>query len=103
MLDFVDSPSVQKPKTTNPPKLPKAAPDLQLPSVTVSPGQALQFVLKLSLPPNTKLAEEAPSSWFFTSEGKKNFAKSQHMYAIQFITTQSVLSKVILLQHVDFE
>ncbi|XP_070608773.1 NHL repeat-containing protein 2 isoform X2 [Erythrolamprus reginae] len=53
------------------PRLPKSAPQFQLPSLTVSPGQALQFVLMLNLPPNTKLTEEAPSTWFFTAEGNE--------------------------------
>ncbi|XP_062988766.1 NHL repeat-containing protein 2 [Elgaria multicarinata webbii] len=70
-VDTVDSHCVQKTNMANIPKLPKSAPVLQLPSLTVSPGQALHFTLKLSLPPNTKLTEEAPSSWFLTSEGSE--------------------------------
>lgn len=71
-LDTVDAPSVQKTDMAKLPKLPKSAPNLLLPSLTVNPGQALQFMLKLSLPPNSKLTEEAPSAWFLTTEGKES-------------------------------
>ncbi|KAH0623735.1 hypothetical protein JD844_006828 [Phrynosoma platyrhinos] len=70
-VDAVNSQNVQKTDMAKIPKLPKSAPNLQLPSLTVSPGQALQFALKLSLPQNTKLTKEAPSSWFLTSEGSE--------------------------------
>ncbi|KAJ6669051.1 hypothetical protein lerEdw1_007860 [Lerista edwardsae] len=71
-LDIVDAPSVQKMDTAKLPKLPKSSPNLQLPSLIVNPGQALQFMLKLSLPPNSKLTAEAPSAWFLTTEGKES-------------------------------
>lgn len=53
------------------PKLPKSAPNIQLPSLTVSPGQTLQFLLRLSLPEDSELNEEAPNSWFLTAEGEE--------------------------------
>lgn len=68
--DVPDNLPVQKDKITNLPKLPKSAPVLQLPSLTVAPGQTIQFLLKLTLPPDSKLNEEAPNSWFITAEGK---------------------------------
>lgn len=54
----------------NLPRLPKSAPNIQLPSLTVAPGQTIQFLLKLTLPLDSKLNEEAPSAWFITAEGK---------------------------------
>lgn len=68
--DVPDNLPVQKDKITHLPKLPKSAPKVQLPSLTVAPGQTIQFLLKLTLPPDSKLNEEAPSSWFITAEGK---------------------------------
>ncbi|XP_053245128.1 NHL repeat-containing protein 2 isoform X1 [Podarcis raffonei] len=90
--DIQDGPSVQKTDKTKLPKLPKSAPNLQLPSLTVSPGQALQFALKLSLPPNTKLTEEAPSSWFLTSEGSEWLLHEQDTYGeIEDICKQPII------------
>nr|XP_034989105.1 NHL repeat-containing protein 2 isoform X2 [Zootoca vivipara] len=90
--DTQDGPSVQKTDTTKLPKLPKSAPNLQLPSLTVSPGQELQFALKLSLPPNTKLTEEAPSSWFLTSEGSEWLLHEQDTYGeIEDICKQPII------------
>ncbi|NXE07046.1 NHLC2 protein, partial [Lophotis ruficrista] len=66
--DVPDNLPVQKDKITNLPKLPKSAPNVQLPSLSVAPGQTIQFLLKLTLPPDSKLTEEAPSSWFITAE-----------------------------------
>ncbi|KAL7990601.1 hypothetical protein Chor_014031 [Crotalus horridus] len=70
-VDSINRGSVKMSDKAELPKLPKSAPHFQLPSLTVSPGQALQFVLMLNLPPNTNLTEEAPSSWFFTAEGNE--------------------------------
>lgn len=70
MCDVPDNLPAQKDKVTNLPKLPKSAPNVQLPSLTVAPGQTIQFLLKLTLPPDSKLNEEPPSSWFITAEGK---------------------------------
>lgn len=70
VCDVPDNLPVQKDKITNLPKLPKSAPVLQLPLLTVAPGQTIQFLLKLTLPPDSKLNEEAPNSWFITAEGK---------------------------------
>ncbi|XP_025973250.1 NHL repeat-containing protein 2 isoform X2 [Dromaius novaehollandiae] len=66
--DVPDHLSVQRDEIANLPKLPKSAPNIQLPSLTVTPGQTIQFLLKLTLPPETKLNEEAPNSWFITAE-----------------------------------
>ncbi|KFP83276.1 NHL repeat-containing protein 2, partial [Apaloderma vittatum] len=66
--DVPDNQPVQTNKLTNLPKLPKSAPNVQLPSLTVAPGQTIQFLLKLTLPPDSKLNEEAPSAWFITAE-----------------------------------
>ncbi|CAM5157519.1 unnamed protein product [Natator depressus] len=78
MFDVVDHPFVQNNKTANIPKLPKSAPNIQLPSLTVTPGQTLQFLLRLSLPANMKLTEEAPSSWFLTAEGNEWLLQGQN-------------------------
>ncbi|KAM6090491.1 NHL repeat-containing protein 2 isoform 3-T3 [Theristicus caerulescens] len=66
--DVPDNLPVQKDKITSLPKLPKSAPNVQLPSLSVAPGQTIQFLLKLTLPPDSKLNEEAPNSWFITAE-----------------------------------
>ncbi|XP_074015167.1 NHL repeat-containing protein 2 isoform X3 [Numenius arquata] len=66
--DVPDNLPLQKDKIKNLPKLPKSAPNIQLPSLTVAPGQTIQFLLKLTLPPDSKLNEEAPNSWFITAE-----------------------------------
>ncbi|XP_075573896.1 NHL repeat-containing protein 2 isoform X3 [Pelecanus crispus] len=68
VCDVPDNLPAQKDKITNLPKLPKSAPNVQLPSLTVAPGQTIQFLLKLTLPPDSKLNEEAPNSWFITAE-----------------------------------
>lgn len=68
--DVPDNLPVQRERMTSLPKLPKSASNVQLPSLTVAPGQTIQFLLKLTLPPDSKLNEEAPNSWFITAEGK---------------------------------
>nr|XP_058154343.1 NHL repeat-containing protein 2 isoform X2 [Dasypus novemcinctus] len=50
------------------PKLPKSAPNIRLSLVTASPGQTLQFKLRLDLPSKTKLTEGVASCWFLTAE-----------------------------------
>ncbi|XP_061228728.1 NHL repeat-containing protein 2 isoform X1 [Neopsephotus bourkii] len=67
--DVPDNLPVQRERMTSLPKLPKSAPNVQLPSLTVAPGQTINFLLKLTLPPDSKLNEEAPNSWFITAEG----------------------------------
>ncbi|XP_020635571.3 NHL repeat-containing protein 2 isoform X1 [Pogona vitticeps] len=85
-MDAIDS------GTTKIPKLPKSSPKLQLPSLTVSPGQAVQFTLKLSLPSNTKMTEEAPSSWFLMSEGSEWLFHEQNTFGeIEDISKQPVI------------
>lgn len=68
--DVTDHPAAQKDQTANLPKLPKSAPNIQLPSLSAAPGQTIQFLLKLTLPPDSELNEEAPNAWFITAEGK---------------------------------
>uniref|UniRef100_A0A671KPI2 NHL repeat-containing protein 2-like n=1 Tax=Sinocyclocheilus anshuiensis TaxID=1608454 RepID=A0A671KPI2_9TELE len=53
------------------PKLPKSAPVLTMPSITVSSGQSVTLFLKLALPTGTKLTEEAPSFWSLSAEGNE--------------------------------
>ncbi|EMP39039.1 NHL repeat-containing protein 2 [Chelonia mydas] len=113
MFDVVDHPFVQNNKTANIPKLPKSAPNIQLPSLTVTPGQTLQFLLRLSLPANMKLTEEAPSSWFLTAEGNEWLLQGQNpsgeiedislqpLITLQlpssFLSSEAVLSIKVLL------
>ncbi|XP_032631047.1 NHL repeat-containing protein 2 [Chelonoidis abingdonii] len=93
IFDDVDRPFVQNNKTANIPKLPKSAPNIQLPSLTVIPGQTLQFLLRLSLPANTKLTEEAPSSWFLTAEGNEWLLQGQNPSGeIEDISHQPLIS-----------
>ncbi|KAM6306256.1 NHL repeat-containing protein 2 [Aegotheles albertisi] len=77
--DVPDNLPVQKDKTANLPKLPKSAPNIQLPSLTVAPGQTIQFLLKLTLPPDSKLNEEAPSAWFITAEDNTWLLQGQYL------------------------
>lgn len=65
----------EKQKTV--PKVPKSAPHIGLPPVTVHPGQALQLRLKLQLPPGAKLTEGAPSCWFLEAEGNEWLLQEQ--------------------------
>ncbi|XP_074855217.1 NHL repeat-containing protein 2 isoform X2 [Carettochelys insculpta] len=93
IFDVVDHPFVQNNKTANIPKLPKSAPNIQLPSLTVTPGQTLQFLLKLSLPANTKLTEEASSSWFLTAEGNEWLLQGQNPSGeIEDISRQPIIA-----------
>lgn len=72
----VDGPSLaEKPKTL--PKLPKSAPGIRLSPVAASPGQTLQFKLRLDLPSGTKLTEGASSCWFLSAEGNEWLLQGQ--------------------------
>ncbi|XP_036191820.1 NHL repeat-containing protein 2 isoform X2 [Myotis myotis] len=74
----VDGPFlVEKVEKQTVPKLPKSAPAVQLPPVAASPGQTLQFQLRLDLPSGTKLTEGAPSCWFLTAEGNEWLLQGQ--------------------------
>uniref|UniRef100_A0A9J7ZJX1 NHL repeat-containing protein 2 n=1 Tax=Cyprinus carpio carpio TaxID=630221 RepID=A0A9J7ZJX1_CYPCA len=110
------------------PKLPKSAPVLTMPSITVSSGQSVTLFLKLALPTGTKLTEEAPSFWSLSAEGfrdqlailgddprinKQFLYASQHTVNPSFYLTLSIsLSffsiiisaspSVRLLQHLSF-
>nr|XP_009305038.3 NHL repeat-containing protein 2 [Danio rerio]XP_021336040.1 NHL repeat-containing protein 2 [Danio rerio] len=53
------------------PKLPKSAPVLAMPSISISSGQSVTLLLKLALPAGTKLTEEAPSFWSLSAEGNE--------------------------------
>ncbi|OXB62006.1 hypothetical protein ASZ78_006713 [Callipepla squamata] len=66
--DVTDDTAVQKNQTANLPRLPKSAPNIQLPPLSAAPGQIIHFLLKLTLPPDSKLNEEAPNAWFITAE-----------------------------------
>ncbi|XP_007939780.1 NHL repeat-containing protein 2 [Orycteropus afer afer] len=59
------------------PRLPKSAPNVSLCPVTASPGQTLQFKLRLDLPSGTKLTEGVPSCWFLTTEGNEWLSQGQ--------------------------
>uniref|UniRef100_A0A8C2PJX9 NHL repeat-containing protein 2 n=1 Tax=Capra hircus TaxID=9925 RepID=A0A8C2PJX9_CAPHI len=72
----VDGPCLaEKPKTL--PKLPKSAPGIRLSPVAASPGQTLQFKLRLDLPSGTKLTEGASSCWFLSAEGNEWLLQGQ--------------------------
>ncbi|XP_011357623.1 NHL repeat-containing protein 2 [Pteropus vampyrus] len=73
---IVDGPFlVEKQKTV--PILPKSAPAIRLPPVAASPGQTLQFKLRLDLPSGTKLTEGAPSCWFLTAKDNEWLLQGQ--------------------------
>ncbi|NWV39695.1 NHLC2 protein, partial [Grantiella picta] len=90
--DVPDNLPVQKDKITNLPRLPKSAPNVQLPSLTVAPGQTIQFLLKLTLPPDSKLNEEAPSAWFITAEDNTWLLQGQCLTGeIKDVSCQAVI------------
>ncbi|XP_023571231.1 NHL repeat-containing protein 2 isoform X2 [Octodon degus] len=72
----VDGPLLlEKPKTA--PRLPKSAPAVKLPPVSVCPGQTLQFRLRLEFPSGAKLTEGAPSCWFLSADGNEWLLQGQ--------------------------
>ncbi|XP_015722779.1 NHL repeat-containing protein 2 [Coturnix japonica] len=91
--DVTDHPSVQKDQIANLPKLPKSAPNIQLPSLSAAPGQTIQFLLKLTLPPDSKLNEEAPNAWFITAEDNNTWLlQGQHLSGeIKDVSCQTVI------------
>lgn len=72
---MVDGPILAEKRTL--PKLPKSAPGIRLSPVAASPGQTLQFKLRLDLPSGTKLTEGAPSCWFLSAEGMTVISQMQ--------------------------
>ncbi|XP_074446339.1 NHL repeat-containing protein 2 [Larus michahellis] len=90
--DVPDNLPLQKDKIKNLPKLPKSAPNIQLPSLTVAPGQTIQFLLKLTLPPDAKLNEEAPNSWFITAEDNTWLLQGQCLSGeIKDVSSQTII------------
>ncbi|XP_014164357.1 NHL repeat-containing protein 2 [Geospiza fortis] len=90
--DVPDNLPVQKDKITNLPRLPKSAPNIELPSLTVAPGQTIQFLLKLTLPLDSKLNEEAPSAWFITAEDNAWLLQGQCLTGeIKDVSCQTVI------------
>ncbi|XP_012670004.2 NHL repeat-containing protein 2 isoform X2 [Clupea harengus] len=76
--DFVDVASTTAaapPRKT--PKLPKSAPVVEMPPLTVAPGQTISMELSLALPEGTKLTEDAPSFWSLSAEGSDWLLESQ--------------------------
>uniref|UniRef100_A0A6Q2Z540 NHL repeat containing 2 n=1 Tax=Esox lucius TaxID=8010 RepID=A0A6Q2Z540_ESOLU len=59
------------------PKLPKSALKVNMPLLTVSPGQTVNMKLVLSLPEGTKLTKEAPSFWILSAEGNEWLLESR--------------------------
>ncbi|XP_037659921.1 NHL repeat-containing protein 2 [Choloepus didactylus] len=88
----VDGPFLgEKQKTL--PKLPKSAPKIRLSSVTASPGQILQFKLRLDFPSETKLTEGVASCWFLTAEGNEWLLQGQTPSGeIESISNQPTIS-----------
>ncbi|XP_004265867.1 NHL repeat-containing protein 2 [Orcinus orca] len=89
---MVDGPfPAEKQKTL--PRLPKSAPDIRLSPVAASPGQTLQFKLRLDLPSGTKLTEGAPSCWFLSAEGNEWLLQGQIPSGeIESISSQPTIS-----------
>uniref|UniRef100_A0A8C3YSH1 NHL repeat-containing protein 2 n=1 Tax=Catagonus wagneri TaxID=51154 RepID=A0A8C3YSH1_9CETA len=87
----VDGPILAEKQTL--PKLPKSAPGIRLSPVAASPGQTLQFKLRLDLPSGTKLTEGAPSCWFLSAEGNEWLLQGQIPSGeIQSISNQPTIS-----------
>ncbi|XP_053778056.1 NHL repeat-containing protein 2 isoform X2 [Desmodus rotundus] len=72
----VDGPSPGENQKTVP-ELPKSAPSIRLAPAAASPGQTLQFKLRLDFPPGTKLTEGVPSCWFLTAEDNEWLLQGQ--------------------------
>ncbi|XP_023977260.1 NHL repeat-containing protein 2 [Physeter macrocephalus] len=89
---MVDGPFLaEKQKTL--PRLPKSAPGIRLSPVAASPGQTLQFKLRLDLPSGTKLTEGAPSCWFLSAEGNEWLLQGQIPSGeIESISSQPTIS-----------
>ncbi|XP_022424419.1 NHL repeat-containing protein 2 isoform X2 [Delphinapterus leucas] len=89
---MVDGPfPAEKQKTL--PRLPKSAPGIRLSPVAASPGQTLQFKLRLDLPSGTKLTEGAPSCWFLSAEGNEWLLQGQIPSGeIESISSQPTIS-----------
>lgn len=88
----VDGPFPEKKQKTVP-KVPKSAPNISLPPVTVHPGQTLQLKLKLALPSGTTLTEGVPSCWFLTAEGNEWLLQEQIPSGdIESISSQPTIS-----------
>ncbi|XP_074151760.1 NHL repeat-containing protein 2 [Sminthopsis crassicaudata] len=97
----VDGPFLEKQKL---PKLPKSSPNIKLSPLTVSPGQSLQFILRLDLPAETKLTEGAPSFWFLTAEGNEWLLEGQTPSGeIRSLSKQPVISLQIPYSCLSFE
>ncbi|XP_063289920.1 NHL repeat-containing protein 2 [Pelobates fuscus] len=75
--DVVDS---RLPEKCNLPKLPKSAPKINLAPISVKPNAALQYLLTLKLPAESKLTEGAPSFWFLSAEGHEWLLEGQKTY-----------------------
>jgi len=88
----VDGPFlVEKQRTL--PKLPKSAPNIRLSPVAASPGQTLQFRLRLDLPSGAELTEGVPSCWFLTAEGNEWLLQGQIPSGeIESISSQPAIS-----------
>ncbi|XP_062463893.1 NHL repeat-containing protein 2 [Pezoporus occidentalis] len=90
--DVPDNLPVQRERMTSLPKLPKSAPNVQLPSLTVAPGQTIKFLLKLTLPPDSKLNVEAPNYWFITAEDNTWLLQGQLLSGeIKDVSCQTVI------------
>ncbi|XP_072479172.1 NHL repeat-containing protein 2 isoform X2 [Notamacropus eugenii] len=100
----VDGPFLEKQKTIKLPRLPKSSPNVKLSPLTVSPGQNLQFILRLDLPAETKLTEGAPSFWFLTAEGNEWLLEGQTPSGeIGSLSKQPVISLQIPRSCLSFE
>ncbi|XP_030058563.1 NHL repeat-containing protein 2 isoform X2 [Microcaecilia unicolor] len=76
VYDTVDH---RMPPTVKVPVLPKSTPCVQLPSLSVCPGQDLQFSLSLVLPAGSKLTEGASSFWCLQAEGHEWLLQGQNL------------------------
>ncbi|XP_043841386.1 NHL repeat-containing protein 2 [Dromiciops gliroides] len=100
----VDGPFLEKQETIKLPKLPKSSPNIKLLPLTVSPGQNLQFILRLDLPSEAKLTEGAPSFWFLTAEGNEWLLEGQTPSGeIRSLSKQPVISLKIPCSCLSFE
>lgn len=101
---MVDGPFlVEKAEKQTVPKLPKSAPAVQLSPVAASPGQTLQFQLRLDLPSGTKLTEGAPSCWFLTAEGMGIILQVQLFHKFLMLNLSLLYMIFLLFSWATFE
>nr|XP_023652750.1 NHL repeat-containing protein 2 isoform X1 [Paramormyrops kingsleyae] len=77
------------------PPLPRSAPKVEMPPLSVPPGIRITLRLQLSLPAGTRLTPEAPSFWALSADGEEWLLQDQRVSGD--ITDMSELPSVTVL------